>query len=121
MTETVLDRYIGLADRAVHDSAALDELLSLFAPEATVSIGPEPAHGHEALAAFYRAHFATIIDSRHYWSTTVLPDGTLKAEWVSAARMTGNALITVAGIEHAKVDANGQIADLRNEFTRLPG
>ncbi|MGI5143496.1 FAD-dependent monooxygenase [Streptomyces sp. CA-106110] len=121
MTATPLDRYIGLADRAVHEKSALDELLAVFAPEATVLIGPEPVRGRAAIAAFYRTHFATFADSRHYWNTTVLEDGTLRAEWVAAARMADDSLITVAGVEHATVDQNGLITDLRNEFTRLPG
>ncbi|MFD2420361.1 nuclear transport factor 2 family protein [Amycolatopsis pigmentata] len=118
--ETVLDRYIGLSDRAVRESSALAELLGLFASDATVLIGPEPAHGKEAVTTFYRAHFAGIVESKHYWNTTVLEDGTVRAEWVCAARTTGNGLITVAGVEHATVDSDGLIQDLRNEFTRPP-
>jgi hypothetical protein len=121
MTDTTIDRYIGLADRAVHDDSALDELLTLFAPYATVQIGPEPVHGHEAIAAFYRAHFVTFADSRHYRNTTVLDDGTLRAEWASAARMTDGQLMTVAGVEHAQIDGDGLITEMRNEFSRPPG
>ncbi|MGQ4426719.1 nuclear transport factor 2 family protein [Streptomyces violaceoruber] len=121
MTDTTIDRYIGLADQAVHDEHAVVEMLALFAPDATVQIGPEPVRGREAIAAFYRAHLATFEDSRHYWNTTVLEDGTLRAEWVSAARMANGQLMTVAGVEHARVDDKGLITDLRNEFTRLPG
>jgi hypothetical protein len=51
----------------------------------------------------------------------VLEDGTLRAEWAAAARMADGQLMTVAGVEHAQVDGNGLITDLRNEFTRLPG
>jgi hypothetical protein len=120
-TGTAIDRYIGLADRAVHDESALAELLALFAPEATVRIGPEPVHGHAAVVAFYRAHFASFADTKHYWNSTVLDDGTLRAEWVCAARTTDDRLVTVAGVEHATLDGNGLIADLRNEFTRPPG
>lgn len=29
--------------------------------------------------------------------------------------------MTVAGVEHAQVDDNGLITDLRNAFTRHPG
>ncbi len=118
---TPLDRYIGLSDRAVHDEAALNEALALFAADATVQIGPEPAHGSEAIAAFYHAHFADHAEMKHFWNTTVLDDGTLRAEWVCAARKTDGSLVTVAGVEHATLDAQGLISHLRNEFTRLPG
>ncbi|MEU1043721.1 nuclear transport factor 2 family protein [Streptomyces sp. NPDC005897] len=118
---TALDRYLGLSDRAVHGEVALGELLALFAADATVEIGPEPAHGSEGIAAFCRAHFAAHAEMKHFWSTTVLDDGTLRAEWVCAARKTDGSLITVAGVEHATLDAQGLIGRLRNEFTRHPG
>ncbi|MFI2378074.1 nuclear transport factor 2 family protein [Streptomyces sp. NPDC018964] len=120
-TTTALDRYIGLSDWAVQDEAALDEALALFAADATVEIGPEPVRGSEAIAAFYRAHLAAHAESRHFWNTIVLEDGTLRAEWVCAARMADGSLMTVAGVEHATLDARGLIVHLRNEFTRLPG
>jgi hypothetical protein len=47
---TSIPRYIGLADLAVHDELAPAELLALFAPDATVQMGPEPVHGHAAVA-----------------------------------------------------------------------
>ncbi|WP_435131477.1 hypothetical protein [Actinacidiphila sp. bgisy144] len=40
--DTVIDRYVRLSDRAVHDDSALEELLSWFAADATVRVGPEP-------------------------------------------------------------------------------
>lgn len=120
-TGTAIDRYIDLADLAVHDESALAELLALFAPDATVRLGSEPVHGQAALAAFYRAHIASFADTKHYWNTTMLDDGTLRAEWVCAARMADDQLMTVAGVEHARLDGDGLITDLRNEFTRLPG
>ncbi|MET7567349.1 nuclear transport factor 2 family protein [Streptomyces sp. NPDC005492] len=118
--DTVIDRYIALADEAVHDESALAELLALFAPDATVRLGSDPVHGHEAVTAFYRAHFDSFADTKHYWNTTVLDDGTLRAEWVCAARTADDQLMTVAGVEHATLDGDGLITDLRNEFTQRP-
>src|SRR5438067_9615149 len=97
MTETVADHYVRLADLAVHDDAALKELLNLFAPDATVGLGPEPVRGSEAIEAFYRAHFALFADSRHMWNTTVLDDGRLGVEWAVGARMAGGQIVTAAG------------------------
>lgn len=97
MTDTTLDRYIALSDPAVHDEAALTALLALFHPDATVQIGPEAVHGHPAVTAFYRAHFASLADSRHFWNTTVLDDATPRAEWVGAARTADGRLVTAAG------------------------
>ncbi|MFE0549020.1 nuclear transport factor 2 family protein [Streptomyces pilosus] len=106
---------------AVHDETALNELLALFTADATVEIGPEPARGDKAVAALYRAHLADHAEMKHFWKTTVFDDGTLRAEWVCAARKTDGGLITVAGVEHATLDAQGLISHLHNEFTRLPG
>ena len=120
MSDTVIDRYIALADLAVHDESALAELLTLFAPDATVRLGSDPVRGHAAVTAFYRAHFAAFADTKHYWNTTVLDDGTLRAEWVCAARTADDQLMTVAGVEHARLDEDGLITDLRNEFAQRP-
>ncbi|MFF5598360.1 ethyl tert-butyl ether degradation protein EthD [Streptomyces noursei] len=121
MTDTTIDGSIGLSDRAVHDDSALKELLTLLASDATVRIGPGSVRGCAANAAFSRAHLATFADSRHYWDTAVFEDGTLRAEWAAASRMADGQLMAVARVEHAQLDGNGLIADLRDEFTRLPG
>jgi nuclear transport factor 2 (NTF2) superfamily protein len=121
VTKTVADQYVRLADLAVHDETALNELLTLFAPDATVRLGPEPARGGEAIEAFYRAHFASFADSRHMWNTTVLEDGRLRVEWAVVARMADGQIVTAAGVEHAEVDEKGLITHLSNEFTRIPG
>lgn len=118
---TVLDRYIALADRAVQDPAALDELVSVFAPDATVHLGDEPVTGFAAIRELYRAHIARHAHSTHYWTTTVLDDGRLEATWVVAARMADGGLMTAGGIEHATVNEDGLINELRNRFTRTPG
>ncbi|MFE6029021.1 nuclear transport factor 2 family protein [Streptomyces niveus] len=96
-------------------------MLALFAVDTTIEIGTEPAHGSEAIAAIYRAHFAAHTEMKHFWNTTVLDDGTLGAEWVCAACKTDGSLTTVAGVEHATLHAQGLISHLHNEFTRLPG
>ncbi|MFB6537790.1 ethyl tert-butyl ether degradation protein EthD [Streptomyces noursei] len=121
MTDTTIDGSIGLSDRAVHDDSALKELLTLLASDATVRIGPGSVRGCAANAAFSRAHLATFADSRHHWDTAVFEDGTLRAEWAAASRMADGQLMAVARVEHAQLDGNGLIADLRNEFARLPG
>ncbi|GAA2614667.1 hypothetical protein [Streptomyces axinellae] len=54
VTDTAIDRCIGLSDRAVHDDSALEELLALFAPDAIVRLGPEAVRGREAIAVLPR-------------------------------------------------------------------
>ncbi|WP_433556121.1 nuclear transport factor 2 family protein [Pseudonocardia xinjiangensis] len=117
-TETILDRYIALSDRAVHNPEAL-ELRLIFAPDATVQIFDEPVHGIEAIMEFYWAHVATQADSKHFWNTRVLNDGSLDVERVVVARMANGSLLTTGGVERASVNSDGLITDLRNRFTRV--
>lgn len=121
MSETVMDRYIRLFDSAVHDSSALDEMLTLFADEAVVEIGPEPVHGRAAIEGMYREFLPTFADSKHFCNTTALEDGTLRTEWAAAVRTADGHVLTAAGVEHAKIDSDGRISDLRNTFSRTPG
>ncbi|GAA4970951.1 nuclear transport factor 2 family protein [Pseudonocardia tropica] len=116
-----LDRYIAATDRAIADGAALEELLAVFAPDAVVRIGPAPVRGSAALREMYGRLVASHAESRHFCTTTMLPDGRERTEWVCAARMADGSLVTMAGVEHAIVDADGRIVDLHNEFSRPPG
>ncbi len=115
-----MDRYIAATDRAIADKSLLGELLAVFAPEAVVQIADVPFRGTEAIREFYAQFVADHAESKHFWTTTVLPDGRQRTEWVCAARKTDGSLITIAGIEHAQLDSQGRIADLHNEFTRPP-
>ena len=121
MTNTMLDRYITATDRAIADKTTLDELLDVFAPDAVVRLGDEPVRGADAIREFYGDFVAAHAEAKHFWNTTVLPDGRLRAEWVCAARMADGSVITAAGVEHATIGPDGRIVDLRNELTRPPG
>ncbi|GAA2360574.1 MULTISPECIES: nuclear transport factor 2 family protein [Streptomyces] len=121
MTHTALDRYMELADRAVRDPSALAELPTIFAPDATVRLRDEPVTGMPAIMEFYRVFVAAVAESKHYWTTTILEDGTIESHWVVAARRADGSLMTAAGVEHATVDTDGLITNLRNRYTRPPG
>src|ERR1044072_1607904 len=96
MTETVIDRYVALVDRAVHEPGALEELHSIFAPNATVQLDDsfEPLHGITAIMAFYKAFVGSMADSKHVWTTTVRHDGVLECRWVQAQRAVDGGLLT---------------------------
>jgi hypothetical protein len=105
---TALDRYIGLADKAIADPRALDELVALFAPDAVAQLDDTPVT-RPAIREVYREFVAAHAEGRHFWTTTVLPDGTQRATWVVAVRMTDGSVMTAAGGEHARVDEHGRI------------
>jgi N12 class adenine-specific DNA methylase len=118
--ENALDRYIAMADEVIRDPERLDEWMTVFAPDAVVRIGLEPVRGHRAVVEFYRQFVAQFTESKHFWNSTVLADGTVRAEWVSASRMADGHVSVVAGVEHATVDRAGRILTLDNEFTVPP-
>lgn len=117
-TQTVIDRYIKVFDRAAQDPTAIDELRSIFAPDATIQLSDEqqPVTGFAAIMEFYRAIAAAMAESKHIWSTTTLDDGRLECRWASVARAADGGLETHSGIEHATVNADGLITNLRNRM-----
>ena len=111
---TVADRYITIVDRAVHEPQALQELGSVFAPEATVQFGDlPPVTGLADITEFYRNFYSEMADSKHVWTTTVLGDGTLEVRFIAAWRTIDGQLASQGAVEHVTVDANGLITQLR--------
>ncbi|MER6497355.1 nuclear transport factor 2 family protein [Streptomyces griseorubiginosus] len=111
---TVVDRYITLMDRAVHDPQALQELGSVFAPGATVQIGDlPPVTGLSDITEFYRNFYSEMADCKHVWTTTVLDDGSLEVRFIAAWRTIDGQLASQGAVEHVTVDANGLITQLR--------
>lgn len=117
-TDTAIDRYIRIFDRAPHDPAAVEEYQSIFAPDATIQLAEdsEPATGLPAIIEVYRHVAAGMVDSKHLWDTTVLDDGRIKCHWVSITRLVDGRLISLSGIEYATVNADGLITNLTNRM-----
>lgn len=120
MTKTIetIGRYMEIFDRTAHDPGALEELLTLFASDATVQLvdGQEPVTGIPALWELYRLAVKNLTDSRHIWTTTVLDDGRIEARWDCASRTIDGRLVALSGIEHVTVNADGLITNLRNRM-----
>ncbi|WP_329343543.1 nuclear transport factor 2 family protein [Streptomyces sp. NBC_01352] len=111
--ETVVDRYIALIDRAVHEPAVLEELGSVFAPDVVVQLEDfEPVAGLAAIKDFYRRFYESAGDGRHFWNTTLLDDGRLEVHFLAAGRTPDGQLVARSGIEHATVNAEGLITHL---------
>lgn len=116
MTEhaTILDRYIAFADRAVGHPEMIEELRTIFAPDATVQLFEDKIHGIEAIIAFYRGFIGSVIEGQHFWTTTTVDDDVLEARWVGALRFAGDRLVATGGVERARLNADGLIQDLLN-------
>ncbi|MDX3240431.1 hypothetical protein [Streptomyces sp. ME18-1-4] len=121
-TTAVIDQYITLFDRLTHDPAALEEILALFAPDATVQLfeGQEPLVGSSALGELYGGFAQGMVDSKHVWTTTVLDDGRIELRWLHASRRVDDRLVALSGIEYVALDADGLITSLDNRMV-APG
>jgi hypothetical protein len=66
-TAAVIDQYLTLFNSLAHDSAALEEILALFAPDVTVRLfeGEEPLVGIPALRELYGGFARGMVDSKH--------------------------------------------------------
>ncbi|MCU1639978.1 MAG: ximE [Nocardia sp.] len=118
---TVLDRYVGLADRVILDPSILEtELANIFAPNASVDLHGAPVVGRAAIVDFYRRFVGAFSEVKHVWRTTVNPDGTLRAAWAASFHTIDGRVSAVAGVETAEVNADGLITSLVNEFTIPP-
>jgi hypothetical protein len=71
----VLDRYIRIFDRSAHDPAALDELQSIFAQDATIQLSDEqePVTGFAAIMELYRFIAAGMASSARRGAGTTCP------------------------------------------------
>ncbi|MBE4737600.1 MULTISPECIES: nuclear transport factor 2 family protein [Streptomyces] len=113
-TATVVDRYITLVDRAVHEPQALQELGSVFAPGAVVRFGDvPPVTGLADITEFYRRFYSDMADCKHVWTTTALDERTLEVRFIAAWRMLDGQLASQGGTEHVTVDDSGLITNLR--------
>lgn len=118
--ETVLDRYITLVDRAIHEPEALDELATVFAPDATVHLDHlPPVTGLDAIREFYQRFCGHVADAKHVWTTTVIDEKTLEAQFIAAQRSPDEELTARRGTERVTLDADGLITDLRAEAVPL--
>jgi hypothetical protein len=112
-TETVVDRYIKLIDRTLCEPNLFGELGSVFAQNATVQLEDfEPVTGLTAIIEFYQHFYENAGDRKHFWNTTVLDDGRLEVQFLSAGRLPDGRLRARRGIEHATVNAEGLITHL---------
>jgi hypothetical protein len=118
MIETTIARYMNTFDRAAHDPGALEELLTLFAPAATVQLrdDQEPVTGIAALRELYRGVVGHTAESRHVWTTAVLDDGRIETRWAQASRTVDDRILAFSGIERVTLDADGLITNLRNRM-----
>ncbi|MFF0085911.1 nuclear transport factor 2 family protein [Streptomyces canus] len=113
-TGTVVDQYMALVDRAVHEPEALKEFKTVFAPKATVLFGElPPVTGLADITEFYRSLYSDLVDSKHVWTTAMLDEETIEVRFITAWRTADGQLGSQSGTEHVTVDADGLITELR--------
>lgn len=113
-TVTVLERYMTLFDRYLAGTTQLDELRTIFAPDATVDIIGTPVTGIDALFGLYEGILGRMQETKHVWNLNRVDESTLEADWVVAARMKDGSVMSRGGFERAHLNAEGLIVDLKN-------
>jgi SnoaL-like protein len=114
-TVKATDRYIAAFDRAVHDRGVLEEFRTIFAPDATVQLDHlDPVTGIDGIIEFYGNFLGAVGgDCENVWTTTELDDGRLEVHYVVASCSADGRLSAMSGIEHATLNADGLITNLR--------
>ncbi|WP_192497517.1 nuclear transport factor 2 family protein [Pseudoclavibacter sp. CFCC 11306] len=110
----VLDRYFSLSNTAGQHPQDFEELVGLFAPDATLVSGRgESATGAEAIRSFFHTFFARNTELHHVWNSRSTDATRVVVEWAVAGRHADGQVFAITGTDTATVDANGRITSLQ--------
>ncbi|KAB1646263.1 nuclear transport factor 2 family protein [Pseudoclavibacter sp. CFCC 14310] len=110
----VLDRYFSLSNTAGQHPQDFEELVGLFAPDATLVSGRgESATGAEAIRSFFHTFFARNTELHHVWNSRSTDATRVVVEWAVAGRHADGHVFAITGTDTATVDANGRITSLQ--------
>lgn len=109
---TVLNTYFRLFDEARTDERAMNDLLSLFVPDAEIVLNGSRRTGFED---FVRAFYANNRDVKHMWDRWELqPDGTYQANWAVCGQSSAGHVYAQTGVDIARLNEAGKIVYLEN-------
>ncbi|WP_192496692.1 nuclear transport factor 2 family protein [Pseudoclavibacter sp. CFCC 13796] len=110
----VLDRYFSLSNTAGQHPQDFEELVGLFASDATLVSGRgESATGAEAIRSFFHTFFARNTELHHVWNSRSTDATRVVVEWAVARRHADGQVFAITGTDTATVDANGRITSLQ--------
>ncbi|MEK4114191.1 16S rRNA G1207 methylase RsmC [Paenibacillus sp. DS2363] len=114
-TTTLLNNYFRLFDASRTDERAMQDLLSLFTPDAEIVLNGTSRTGFDG---FMKAFYEYNKDVKHMWDAWVQqPDGSYQTNWAVCGQAADGTVYAKAGIDIARVNDAGQIVYLENVQT----
>ncbi|MDK8190301.1 nuclear transport factor 2 family protein [Paenibacillus sp. UMB7766-LJ446] len=111
-TTTMLNNYFRLFDASRTDERAMQDLLSLFTPDAEIVLNGTSRTGFDG---FMKAFYEYNSDVKHMWDRWELqPDGSYQTNWAVCGQAADGTVYAKTGIDIARVDEAGQIVYLEN-------
>ncbi|MDO7907737.1 nuclear transport factor 2 family protein [Paenibacillus sp. JX-17] len=109
---TLLNNYFRLFDASRTDERAMQDLLSLFTPDAEIVLNGTRRTG---FTDFIKAFYEYNADVKHMWDQWELqPDGSYKTNWAVCGQAADGKVYAKTGIDIARVNEAGQIIYLEN-------
>ncbi|QDH21127.1 nuclear transport factor 2 family protein [Saccharibacillus brassicae] len=111
-TVPLLNTYFRLFDAARTDESAMQDLLSLFVPDAEIVLNGSSRTGFED---FVRAFYAYNSDVKHMWEAWERqPDGSYRTNWAVCGHSAEGKVYAKTGIDIARLNEQGKIVYLEN-------
>lgn len=109
---TMLNNYFRLFDASRTDERAMQDLLSLFTPDAEIVLNGTSRIGFDG---FMKVFYEYNSDVKHMWDRWELqPDGRYQTNWAVCGQATDGTVYAKTGIDIARVNEAGQIVYLEN-------
>ncbi|MDT0124647.1 nuclear transport factor 2 family protein [Paenibacillus sp. RRE4] len=109
---TMLNNYFRLFDASRTDQRAMEDLLSLFTPDAEIVLN---GTSHTGFEGFMKAFYNYNQDIKHMWDAWVpQPDGSYQTNWAVCGQATDGSVYAKTGVDIARVNDAGRIVYLEN-------
>lgn len=109
---TLLNTYFRLFDESRISERAMEDLLSLFEPDAEIVLNGSRRIGFED---FIRAFYANNRDIKHMWDRWERQsDGTYQANWAVCGQTSAGSVYAQTGLDIARLNEAGKIVYLEN-------
>lgn len=109
---TTLNNYFRLFDASRTEQRAMDDLLSMFTPDAEIVLNGTTRTGFEG---FMKAFYEYNSDVKHMWDQWELqPDGSYRTNWAVCGQAADGTVYARTGIDIARLNEAGKIVYLEN-------
>ncbi|WP_337099931.1 nuclear transport factor 2 family protein [Paenibacillus sp. YIM B09110] len=109
---TTLNNYFRLFDASRTEKRAMDDLLSMFTPDAEIILNGITKRGIEG---FMKAFYEYNSDVKHMWDKWELQsDGSYRTNWAVCGQAVDGTVYAKKGIDIARLNEEGKIVYLEN-------